>query len=183
VIQELLITFAWIALGVFYCNGSEWAIHKYILHRLGRKKKSFWRFHMGHHRLAKRNNFIDPEYIYFEYNERELIGVILLVAAHIPVIWISPVLFLTILFAGISYLVIHRCSHKNINWAKKYVPWHWDHHMGPRKAVEANWCITFPLFDIIMGTRVKYLGTKEYYLDLARRSNKRMKEIKNEKVI
>ena len=177
-IQELLITFAWIALGIFYCNGLEWVVHKHVLHRFGRKKKSFWRFHMDHHRLSKKNDFIDPEYIYFSYNEKEFLGIILLAVVHLPTIWISPAFFLTTLLGGIGYLIIHQRSHKNTNWAKNYVPWHWDHHMGPRRAVEANWCVTFPLFDIIMGTRVKYLGTKEYYLDIARRSSRRIKEIK-----
>ena len=182
---EPLIIISWMVLGIVYCNGLEWVTHKYILHGRGKRRKRFRKFHMVHHRLARTNNFADPEYVKFGFRikEKEPLAIMLLAVLHIPVIWISPVLFLSILFGGLSYLFVHYYSHKDINWAKKYVPWHWDHHMGPARAVEANWCVTFPLFDIIMGTRVKYYGTKQYYLDIAKQSSKKLRKIKNGQVI
>ena len=41
----------------------------------------------------------------------------------------------------------------------------------------------FPLFDYIMGTRVKYFDTEEYYLDFAKRSCEELKDLENEKDI
>lgn len=35
---------------------------------------------------------------------------------------------------------------------KKRIPWHYDHHMTSNQ--NANWCVTKPWFDYIMGTRV-----------------------------
>jgi hypothetical protein len=36
-------------------------------------------------------------------------------------------------------------------WAKKRIPWHYDHHMNTIQ--DANWCVTRPWFDYLMGTR------------------------------
>ena len=36
---------------------------------------------------------------------------------------------------------------------KKAIPWHYDHHMNTNW--DANWCVTRPWFDYIMGTRIK----------------------------
>ena len=36
---------------------------------------------------------------------------------------------------------------------KKAIPWHYDHHMNTNQ--DANWCVTRPWFDYIMGTRIK----------------------------
>ena len=37
---------------------------------------------------------------------------------------------------------------------KQHLPWHYDHHMG--RDQNANWCVTHPLFDNVMGTRKIY---------------------------
>ena len=34
----------------------------------------------------------------------------------------------------------------------KKIPWHYDHHMNSNQ--DANWCVTKPWFDYILGTRV-----------------------------
>ncbi len=38
------------------------------------------------------------------------------------------------------------------------MPWHYDHHMG--KDQNSNWCVTHPLFDMVLGTRKEYLGVQ-----------------------
>jgi sterol desaturase/sphingolipid hydroxylase (fatty acid hydroxylase superfamily) len=35
---------------------------------------------------------------------------------------------------------------------KRTIPWHYDHHMNSNQ--DANWCVTRPWFDYVMGTRV-----------------------------
>lgn len=47
---------------------------------------------------------------------------------------------------------MHRRSHLEPEWGKKAIPWHYDHHMNTNQ--DANWCVTRPWFDYIMGTRV-----------------------------
>ena len=52
------------------------------------------------------------------------------------------------------YLLIHNISHKYPEFSKKYIRWHYDHHMG--KNQNKNWCVTYPLADYLLGTRIKY---------------------------
>ena len=51
------------------------------------------------------------------------------------------------------YYFAHRKSHLDVQWGKKWMPWHFDHHMG--KNQDLNWCVVFPLWDHILGTRKK----------------------------
>ena len=53
-------------------------------------------------------------------------------------------------------------------WARENLPWHYDHHMGPNQ--DANWCVTRPWFDDLMGTREPYAGTERESRDLAKRA-------------
>jgi len=164
----------WIAAGFVYCNFLEWFVHKYLLHGLGKKKNSFLAFHWsGHHKESRKNNFKDPRWEkILLHKDREFLGVVLLTILHIPTFWLSPFFYLTLVWRAFAYYRVHKKSHENEEWAKQNVPWHWDHHMGPRRAVEANWCVSNPLFDNLMGTRVKYYLTTEYFLDQLKRKNK-----------
>ena len=74
-------------------------------------------------------------------------------------ILIFPVFVAGVCVHALVYFLIHRKSHLDIEWAKKYVPWHYDHHMG--KNQDANWCVTFPFWDHILGTREYYLKGRE----------------------
>ncbi|MDE2422566.1 MAG: hypothetical protein KGO49_15470, partial [Gammaproteobacteria bacterium] len=51
-----------------------------------------------------------------------------------------------------NYWKVHAKSHLDPEYAKKRIPWHYDHHMTSNQ--NANWCVTRPWFDYIMGTRV-----------------------------
>jgi hypothetical protein len=182
VISSLVIALLWVVVGIVYSNGLEWLIHNLVLHKLGKKKGSVWSFHWMHHKGSRRNDFRDPRWDALSLSkDREFLAILGMLVLHVPLIWLSPVLYATLVWRGIDYYRVHKKAHENEEWAKKHVPWHWDHHMGPGKAIEANWCVTFPLFDYIMGTRVKYFGTRKYYLDVARHSSRKLREMKNEK--
>ena len=43
----------------------------------------------------------------------------------------------------------------DVEWAKKNIPWHYEHHMGNNQ--DANWGVTNSFWDLLIGTRVKYL--------------------------
>ena len=148
-----------IPIALIYSNAVEWGIHKYILHGLGKKKNNRFQFHWHeHHKNSRKNNFIDPSYKRFPFGKhpqgKELKSLVFLSIAHLPVAPIAPFFTLTALYCAANYYTSHRKSHLDLEWAKEHLPWHVDHHMG--KNMEANWCVTKPWFDHIMGTRIDY---------------------------
>src|SRR5690554_5045983 len=65
---------------------------------------------------------------------------------------VAPFFTLGTYYAAARYFYVHRRSHLKPEWGKKAIPWHYDHHMNTNQ--DANWCVTRPWFDYIMGTRV-----------------------------
>jgi sterol desaturase/sphingolipid hydroxylase (fatty acid hydroxylase superfamily) len=65
---------------------------------------------------------------------------------------VAPFFVLGTYYAAGKYFYVHRRSHLDPEWGKKAIPWHFDHHMNTNQ--DANWCVTRPWFDYIMGTRV-----------------------------
>ncbi len=112
--------------------------------------------HIAHHKRARLNNFHDEGYAesMFKnaeiYNEKTaLIGLAGAATVFLPV---AP-FFTAGLYYGIwNYWRIHAKSHLDPEYAKNRIPWHYDHHMTSNQ--NANWCVTRPWFDYIMGTRV-----------------------------
>ena len=161
-----------IPIGLFTANAIEWAFHKYVQHGIGRDKKSFWAFHWHeHHRAVRRNDYIDPGYERFPLGAHAqgkevaaLTGGALLVAPLFPV---APFFTGTMIYSAVHYYRVHKKSHLDPEWAKQHAPWHYDHHMGPNQ--DANWCVTRPWFDHLMGTREPYLGTERERQDLRKK--------------
>lgn len=146
-------------IGLVYANLVEWLVHKYILHGWGKKKNSFWSFHWHeHHNTCKKNSFYDASYDEYHFLEgsrkKESLGIILLSLSHLILIAVAPAFVLGTWCYAALYLYLHKISHKYPVWSKKYMPWHWDHHMG--KNQDLNWNVVFPLMDWILGTRKKY---------------------------
>ncbi|MDH2566100.1 sterol desaturase family protein [Acinetobacter baumannii] len=144
-------------LGIFVANGLEWYFHKVWLHEFPTKYRNSPFFtHIAHHKRARLNNFHDQDYAesMFKnaeiYNEKTaLIGLAGAATVFLPV---AP-FFTAGLYYGIwNYWRIHAKSHLDPEYAKNRIPWHYDHHMTSNQ--NANWCVTRPWFDYIMGTRV-----------------------------
>jgi sterol desaturase/sphingolipid hydroxylase (fatty acid hydroxylase superfamily) len=72
---------------------------------------------------------------------------------HLPLLWVAPYFTFAVLFSSFNYLYRHRKAHIDVEWGKKHMPHHYDHHMGPNQ--DANWCVSYPWFDWILGTRVR----------------------------
>ena len=144
---------------IVVANLYEWVIHKYVLHGMGRKKGSLWSSHWSvHHAKARRNGYHDEDYLNvlgggWNEGKKEVAGIGLLAIVQIPSMLLFPWYSATMILMGVAYFLVHRQSHLNPEWARKWVPWHYDHHMGKRQ--DANWCVTFPLWDHILGTRVQ----------------------------
>jgi sterol desaturase/sphingolipid hydroxylase (fatty acid hydroxylase superfamily) len=145
-------------IGFVVSNFSEWVVHKYILHGLGKKKDSFFNFHWQHHNISRKNKFVDNDYkegLGCRAIRREILGIVALLFFNINWLFMWPMLFAWFTFFSIAYYFIHSYSHINPQWCRKWVPWHYDHHMGIDQ--NKNWGVTSPFWDYILGTRVKYV--------------------------
>jgi hypothetical protein len=147
--------------GLLYANAGEWVIHKYMLHGLGRKKTSFWSYHWHeHHRNARRHAHRDPDYerSVFAWNAqgKEALGISLLALVHLPLFPVLPFFTSAVELSALRYYRVHKRAHRDPAWAREHLPWHYDHHMGPNQ--DANWCVSWPWFDWVMGTREAFVG-------------------------
>jgi hypothetical protein len=161
-----------IPVGLVVANAFEWATHKYVLHGRGKKKTSFWSFHFHeHHSASRRHGMVDADYQRspFQWNAqgKELAALAMLGVAVLPLFPVAPFFTGTLVYCGVNYYVKHKRAHLDPDWAREHLPWHYDHHMAPDQ--DANWCVTRPWFDHVMGTRVVYLGTPQEEKDVARR--------------
>lgn len=157
-------------------NATEWVAHKYVLHGLGAKKASFWSFHWHeHHKNSRNEGFVDPDYQRspFRWNAqgKEVLALLGILAGVTPLLPVAPFFVLTSYYTGYRYYVTHKRSHRDPEWARKHVPWHYDHHMGPNQ--HANWCVTAPWFDHVMGTRIPYVGTEREQRDIERAAKRK----------
>lgn len=153
-----------IPIGLMYVNAGEWILHKYVLHGLGKNKDSFWSFHWyDHHNSASKNGFYDTNYEkpFGGYNAptKEAVALTALTILHLPLFPIAPFFTATLCYGAYNYYKQHKRSHNDPEWTREHMPWHYDHHMGPNQ--DANWCVTKPWFDYVMGTRIPYVGTEE----------------------
>ena len=146
-------------LGIIYANGMEWVIHKYALHGLGKDKKSFWSFHWHeHHRESRKHQMFDPQYtrslLSWSPQSKEVLALLGGAAVVAPLLPVAPFFTATVWYRTVRYYQLHKKAHLDPEWAKVHLPWHYDHHMG--KDQNANWCVTHPWFDHVMGTRKTY---------------------------
>jgi hypothetical protein len=161
-------------------NAGEWATHKYVLHALGKRKKdSFFRFHFfEHHQATRKHAGYDPNYqrsvFGWHAQGREALALAVVGVAHAPLFPVAPFYTATIWYSLLEYHRVHKRSHLDPDWARTHVPWHYDHHMGPDQ--EKNWGVTHPWMDVLMGTRVPYVGTPKEREDRERRAAKAARE-------
>ncbi|MEN3979221.1 hypothetical protein [Acinetobacter sp. CWB-B33] len=149
--------------GLVIANGFEWVAHKYILHgthRAGKPRYSpvpdSMKSHWEHHREVRKTDFHDHGYVEGFSNWRtknEIISLAVVAGVFAPLFYpVSKGMSLSVLYAAGNYYYIHRRAHLEPEWAMKKIPWHYDHHMNSNQ--DANWCVTKPWFDYILGTRV-----------------------------
>lgn len=148
-----------VAAGLLLANLIEWVAHRFALHGLGKRPDSFFAFHWGeHHRACRRQAFFDDVYRQplWQWNahskEALCLFVLMLVVAPLFALW--PVLAGTLWYAALNYYRRHRRSHLDPAWGRRHLPWHYEHHMGRNQ--DANWCVSRPWFDRILGTATPY---------------------------
>ena len=141
-------------LGLLVANAGEWIIHRYLLHGLGQNPESFWAYHLyEHHSIAKKCKMLDEGYQKWPYlwnsQAKELLVLSGILILNLPFFWWLNGYASGIYFSVFTYYFIHRQAHCNQDWAKNYLPWHYQHHLNNDNA---HWCITHPLFDYLMKT-------------------------------
>ena len=145
-----------IFIGYLYATWLEWAIHKYVLHGLGKKKGNWLNFHWDtHHKACRKNKNFDENYNRYLSSPvlKEMTGLCLLAVAHLPIYFVMPYLYYTLIFCSVRDFYMHQKAHLDVEWGKVHLPWHYEHHMG--KNQNANWGVTTALWDAILGTRIK----------------------------
>lgn len=149
-------------IALIFANGFEWYAHKYILHgtpRPGQPRYSpipkSMKSHWQHHKIVRTTDYRDDGYAEGLSNWRtrdEVTSLLKLTAITSLALPVAPFFTLGTYYAAARYFYVHRRSHLEPEWGKKAIPWHYDHHMNTNQ--DANWCVTRPWFDYIMGTRV-----------------------------
>ncbi|MDX1802540.1 MAG: sterol desaturase family protein [Alcanivorax sp.] len=138
-------------------NAFEWYAHKIWLHEYSRRHRNSPFFtHIRHHKHVRLNGFEDENYLSSMLKNQEvfieqamLVG---LCAAFTPTVVVAPFFTAGIYYSAWNYWHKHSKAHLDPQWARQNLPWHYDHHMNTNQ--DANWCVTRPWFDYIMGTRV-----------------------------
>ncbi len=168
-----------IPLGLAWASLSEWVVHRYVLHDMGKKKGSFWSFHWHeHHKNSRQRGFKDPAYerSLWEWNSQSKEALALAGSAllYVPLLPIAPFFTATVWYSIANYYRVHKKSHLDPEWAREHLPWHYDHHMGPDQ--NCNWGVSRPWADAWLGTRKPYAGTEREARDIARRAARKARK-------
>jgi len=144
-------------LGLLVANTGEWFIHRYILHGWGKNPDSFWAYHLyEHHAVARQFNMLDAGYQQWPKSwssqAKEGLVLVCILTLNLPFFWWATAYACAIYFSIAVYYFLHRRAHCQPEWAKKHLPWHYRHHLVNDNK---NWCISHPLFDLIMRTNGK----------------------------
>ncbi len=149
--------------GVMISNAFEWVAHKYLLHGVHHKGQprfspspASMNSHWTHHRMVRQQQFGDDGYHEGLKNERtrlELLSLVIVASSASAIAYpFSKGMALSFWYCAGNYFYVHRRAHLEPDWARNRIPWHYDHHMNSNQ--DANWCVTRPWFDYVMGTRV-----------------------------
>lgn len=149
--------------GLVVANGFEWLAHKYILHGTHRTGQSRYSpvpksmmSHWEHHRKVRKQSFHDEGYVEGISNWRtknEIMSLTIVAGVSSLIFYpVSKGMVVASVYSALNYYYIHRRAHLEPDWAKRKIPWHYDHHMNANQ--DANWCVTKPWFDYVLGTRV-----------------------------
>ncbi len=139
---------AWI-----YSHFFEYIAHKYFLHNHKKFKFAFRNHFATHHKNSRKNEMYDEAYENMISSKFEVISLTIISVLHFPIFFFFPYAYLTLVYSLFMYYFLHKKSHTDVEWGKKWLPWHYDHHMG--KNQHLNWGVRLPLFDYVFGTRVK----------------------------
>ena len=142
-----------LAIGWLYGHVFEYIAHKHILHNK-KKFKTLVRNHFKtHHNASRKNGMYDKNYNRLVSSKFEIVSLLSILILNFPVAFLLPYFYGMIAWSVTSYYFLHRLSHLNVEWGKKWLPWHYEHHMG--KDQHTNWGVRLPIID-------KFFKTSQY---------------------
>ena len=139
-----------LAIGWLYGHIFEYIAHKHVLHNKKKFKKVFRNHFKTHHNASRKNDMYDKNYNRLVSSKFEIVSLLSIAILHLPVAFILPYLYGMIIWSVMSYYFLHRLSHLNVTWGKKWLPWHYEHHMG--KDQHINWGVRLPIIDKVLKT-------------------------------
>lgn len=145
--------FTQIFLAWLYSHVFEYLTHRYVLHGRGKLMKIFKHHFSHHHKVSRKNEMYDSDYLNLWKINFENSSLFLAAIIHLPVVFFFPYAYFTLVGCIFSYYLVHRKAHVDVEWGKKWLPWHYEHHMGKNQHV--NWGVRLPIFDYVFKTRVK----------------------------
>ena len=144
----LQIVIAWL-----YGHVLEYCAHRYLLHN-HKNFKGFFKNHFGtHHKISRKNEMYDSNYESLASSKFEMLSILFAIAIHLPVYFVFPFSYMTLLVSVAAYYFLHRKAHTDVEWGMRWMPWHYEHHMG--KNQHLNWGVRLPFVDILLGTNTK----------------------------
>lgn len=141
----LQIIFAW-----FYSHIFEYIAHKHFLHNHKKFRFAFRNHFAKHHRTSRKNGMYDEAYCSILSSKFEVYSLVIVSLVHLPVVFLFPAAYFTLVACLMTYYVMHRKSHLDVEWGKKWLPWHYEHHMGLDQ--HKNWGVRLPIIDILLNT-------------------------------
>ena len=139
-----------LTLGWVYSHIFEYISHKYVLHNHKLFYKAFKNHFSTHHKIARKNNMYDRSYENIFSSKFEVFSLVLIAIIHFPLLFFIPYFVLMTYLNLTTYYFVHRKSHIDIEWGKKWLPWHYAHHMNTDQNL--NWGVRSPIIDKILGT-------------------------------
>jgi len=144
-------------LGWLYGHFFEYAAHRWVFHN-PKLKSAFKHHYSQHHSRSRKGCMVDvASFKRVSWSDWEFKSLAILVVMHSPLLLVFPWFYMMLCYSAMSYFIIHKKAHQDHVWARKYVPWHYDHHMG--RDSNKNWAVRLPIFDWFLGTRQVYKGT------------------------
>ena len=141
----LQVVTAWVYSHVF-----EYCAHRYLLHN-HKRFKSVFKNHFGtHHYISRKNGMYDVAYSKLLSSKFETMSLAVAAVLHLPIALFFPFAYLTLLVSLFMYYFLHRKAHTDVEWGRRWLPWHYEHHMG--KNQHLNWGVRLPLVDMLVGT-------------------------------
>jgi hypothetical protein len=161
-IPQILSGLCWVIYGSFY----EWYFHKFWMHVPRTPKEAFRGHTIVHHGLYKGDqSYFVPEDEHPAHILLKPYALPAIVLMHVPIMLLVerfiPHTFLGGIIATIVYFVVYEYTHWNMHVPRKHFieKFRWfqflrRHHHLHHKYFQKNFCVLFPLADVVFGTLI-----------------------------
>ena len=136
--------------GWLYSHFFEYIVHRYVLHNYKWFKPAFKNHFKTHHGISRKNEMYDVSYENLLSSKFEIFNLAFVSIIHFPLIFYLPYTYGILCVSMLTYYVLHKLAHTHVAWGKKWLPWHYAHHMG--KDQNVNWGVRLPIIDKLMKT-------------------------------